>query len=60
LDDGLSVVVDAEPVEILENPIEKFRTAAAGIEVLDPEEELPAAATGSGMAARRRISMAQM
>lgn len=60
LDDRLSVMPKPEPVEILENGFDEFGTTAAGIEILDPEQELAAAGSGEGMADRRRIGVAQV
>ena len=37
LDDGLSVVLEAKPGEVLENPLDELRPAAAGVEILDPQ-----------------------
>jgi hypothetical protein len=42
-------VAEAKPVEILENAVDKFGPAPTGIEILDPQQELPAAGPGQGM-----------
>ena len=60
LDDGLSVVLEAKPGEVLENPLDELRPAAAGVEILDPEQEFSAAISCDGMAQRRRIGMSQV
>ncbi len=46
LDDCLAVVTEAEPGKIFENPIDELGPAAAGIKILDPEQEFAAAVTG--------------
>ena len=51
---------NAQPGQILENVADEFRTAAAGVEILDPEQEPPAAGARMGMAERRRKGVAQM
>jgi hypothetical protein len=53
-------VAEPEPVEVLENTVDEFRAAAAGIEILDPQQEFPAAGSGERMAQRRRIGVTQM
>jgi hypothetical protein len=55
-----TVVAEAEPIEVLENPIDELRTATAGIEILDPQQELPAAGSRQGMAQGRRIGVPQV
>ena len=51
---------NAQPGQILENVADEFRTAAAGVEILDPEQKPPAAGPRMGMAERRRKGMAQV
>ena len=51
---------NAQPGQILENVADEFRTAAAGVEILDPEQEPPAAGPRMSMAQRRRKGMAQV
>ena len=60
LDDGLSVVLEAKPGEVLENLLDELRPAAAGVEILDPQQELPAAGARMGMAQRRRKGVAEV
>lgn len=60
LDDRLTVPADAEPFEVLENAVDKFRPAAAGVEILDPEAELAAARPGLDMAQNGRIGMPEV
>jgi hypothetical protein len=60
LDDRLAVMCNAQPGQILENVADEFRTAAAGVEILDPEQEPPAAGPRMSMAQRRRKGMAQV
>jgi len=60
LDNSLAVPADAEPFEVLEDAIDKFRPAATGIEILDPEAELAAARAGLRMAQNGRIGMPEV
>ena len=60
LDDRLAVMGDAEPGQILENAVDELRAAATRIQILDPEQELPAAGARMGMAERRRKGVAQV
>jgi hypothetical protein len=60
LSDCPTVMTEAEPGEVLENAVDEFRPAAAGIEILDPEQEFSAAGPGQGMAKRSRIGMSQV
>ena len=60
LDDCPIVVMDAEPFKVLENAVDELETAAAGVEILDPEQEFSAAISCDGMAQRRRIGMSQV
>lgn len=60
LDDLPIVVTDAEPFKVLENAVDELGTAAAGVEILDPEQEFPAAIPRNRMAERRRIGMSQV
>ena len=50
----------AKPIEVLEDSRNELGTAAAGIEVLDPQQEPPAARSRKRMAKRRRIGVTQM
>ena len=60
LDDRLAVDGKAEPGQILENAVDELGAAAAGVEILDPKQESPAAGARMGMAQRRRKGMAQV
>ena len=60
LNDRLVVRRQAEPGQVLENAADKLRAAAAGVEILDPQQEFPAARPRLAMAQRRRKGMAQM
>lgn len=60
LDNFPSVMAEAQPFEILQNGCDELGPAAARIEIFDPEQELPAAVSGGGMAERRRISVTQV
>ena len=60
LDDRGAVMPEAEPFQILENAVDKLRTAAPGIKILDPQEEQPAALARLRMAKCRRISVTQV
>jgi hypothetical protein len=60
LHDGLAIVVEAEPFQILENAVYEFRSAPAGIEILDPQPELAAARSGMSMAQRRRVCVTEV
>ena len=51
---------DAEPGQILENAVDELQAAATRIQILDPEQELPAAGARMGMAERRRKGVAQV
>ena len=50
----------AQPVQVLENPIDEFRTTSAGVEILDPQQELPAAGPSMGMPERCRKGVAKV
>ena len=54
LNDRLVVRRQAEPGQVLENAADKLRAAAAGVEILDPQQEFPAARPRLAMAQRRR------
>ena len=60
LDDRLAVMRNAQPGQILENVADEFRTAASGVQILDPQQKFPAAGPRMGMAQRRRKGMAQV
>lgn len=60
LDDRTSIMAKAQPFEILENACDELRPAAARIEVLDPEQEFPAAGPRERMAECRRVGVAQV
>ena len=60
LENWLAVPLEAEPGQVLEDPVDELRPAAAGIEILDPQPELAAAGPRPCMAQRRRIGMAQV
>jgi hypothetical protein len=53
-------MTEAKPIEVLENTVDKFWTAAARIEILDPEQEFPPVISCGGMAKRRRESVPKM
>ena len=53
-------MIEAEPLEILENAVGELRAATAGVEILDAQPELSSAGPGMGMAQRRRIGMAEV
>ena len=50
---------DAEPAQILEDPVDELGPAAAGVEILDPQQESPPLAA-PGMAERGGIGMAEV
>jgi hypothetical protein len=52
--------MEAKPFQVFINALDIFGPPTAGIQILDPQAELPAAGTGMGMAKRRRIGMAEM
>ena len=60
LDDCIAVIGDAEPLQVLQNAIDKFRPASTGIQVLDPQKEASAAFARGRAADCRRIGMAEM
>jgi hypothetical protein len=43
LGDCLTVMTEAQPVEVVENSVDEFRPATSGIEIFDPEQEFSAA-----------------
>ena len=51
---------NAQPGQILENVADELQAAATRIQILDPEQELPAAGARMGMAERRRKGVAQV
>lgn len=53
-------MVDAEPFEVLENPVDELWPAATGIEILDAQPKLPAAGAGMEMTKRGRIGVAKV
>ena len=60
LDDRIAVMPDAEPLKIFQNAIDKLRPASARIEVLDPQQETPAAFARGRVTDFRRIGMAEV
>ena len=42
LDDRGAVMPEAEPFQVLEDAVDELRTAAPGVQILDPQEELSA------------------
>ena len=60
LDDRLAIDRQPEPIEILENAVDKLRPAAAGVEIFDPQQEFAAARPGMGMTEHRRKGMAEV
>ena len=60
LDDRLGVKVEAQPGQILVNALDKLQTAAAGVEILDPQQEFPAAGARMDMPQCRRKGMSQV
>ena len=60
LDDRFAIDRQSQPFQILENSGHIFRPAAARIEILDPDQEFPAARPGMGMADHRRKGMAEV
>jgi hypothetical protein len=53
-------MAEAKPRQILEDAIDIFGTIAAGIEILDPQAESPAACPGMVVAQHRGIGMAEV
>jgi len=53
-------VGEAKPGQILEDAGDELGAASAGVEILNPDEELPAAGARMGMAERRRKGMAKV
>ena len=53
-------MADPEPVQILEDPVDKLGTAATRIEIFDPEAERPAAGARVRVAHQGRIGVAEM
>ena len=60
LDDRRSVMGQPQPGQILEYAVDELGPAAAGVEILDAEQEFSPAGTGMGVAERRRKGMAQV
>jgi len=60
LDDGLAVMREAEPCQILENVFDEFGAAAASVEILDPQQESTAAGPRVSVAQSSRKSMAEV
>ena len=53
LDQRRAVMREAEPGEVLENAIDEFRPAAAGVQILDAEAEQAAGSVSMSVAQRR-------
>jgi hypothetical protein len=53
-------VRDPQPGQILHNAVDELRAASAGIEILDPQQELPAAGARVGVPERRGKGVAQV
>ena len=60
LNDGIAVEAEAEPREVGEQCVGERGPGARGIEVLDPEEELPALGAGPQPAEHRRPGIAEV
>ena len=60
LDDRIAIMIEAEPFQVLENAVDKLRPAAAGVQILDAQQEPAAAVPGTGVAQRSRIGMAEV
>lgn len=60
LDDRRRVPIDAQPFEVRLDCRYKFRLAAAGIEIFNPDQKSSAAGAGVRMADNRRESVPQM
>ena len=60
LDDGLAVVREAEPCQVLENAFDEFGAAAARVEILDPQQESTSAGPRVSVAKSGRKRMAEV
>src|SRR5262245_3905425 len=60
LDDRRAVEIEAQPLQILDDAFEKFWSAAARVEILDPDAERARACPSMGVTDDRRKSMAQV
>ena len=60
LDDRLTVEVQPEPVEVFQNSVDKFRTAATGIEILDAQKPVPPGSMRRFVADNRRKCVAEV
>lgn len=60
LDDRIAIMIEAEPFQVLENAVDKLRPAAAGVQILDAQQEPAAAVPGTGVAQRSRIGMTEV
>jgi hypothetical protein len=60
LDYRLSVGLETEPGQVLEDAIDELRPAAARVQILDPQEEPTPAGACMGMAERRRKGVTQV
>ena len=60
LDQHRLVPVEAEPAQVLEDPVDELGPAARLVEILDPQPELAAALARPSMAERRAVGMAEM
>jgi hypothetical protein len=60
LDDRLAIDGQPEPFDILKNVLNILRTAAARVEILDPQQEFAAAGPGMGMTKDRRKGVAEV
>src|SRR5687768_6814575 len=58
--DYLPVPFEAEPEQVRQDGVDMLVTGAAGIDILDPEQEAAVALTRIIMGEQRRISVAQM
>src|SRR5206468_360876 len=58
--DELPVPFEAEPEQILDDPLDMLGPRAAGIDILDPKQEGPVALPRMVMRQNRRISVAEM
>ena len=60
LDDHIAVMDEAQPLQILENAVDKLWPASPGIQILDPQSELAASGPRASMPQRGGVGVAEM
>ena len=60
MDNGLGVGGEAEPLQVLQNAFDELWATTAGVQILDPQQELPSAGPGMGVAECRGKGVTQV